>query len=51
MLTFIITGGVIIFSRIFMDPILILFGGSENTLEYAREFMRVIIPVAIIALN
>lgn len=52
MLTFIITGGVIIFSRIFMDPILILFGGSENTLEYAREFMRVIIPGSILsALN
>ena len=52
MLTFIITGVVIVFSRIFMDPILILFGGSENTLEYAREFMRVIIPGSILsALN
>ena len=52
MLTFIITGVVIIFSRIFMDPILILFGGSENTLEYAREFMRVIILGSILsALN
>jgi putative MATE family efflux protein len=28
---------------IFLDPILKLFGASENTLPYAREFMRIIL--------
>lgn len=28
---------------IFLDPILNLFGASENTLPYAREFMRIIL--------
>lgn len=52
MLTFIISGVVIIISRVFMNPILVLFGGSENTLEYARQFMRIIIPGSILsALN
>ncbi len=43
-LTFIISGTAIILSLIFMDDILRLFGGTENTLQYAREFMQIIIP-------
>jgi len=43
-LTFIISGTVIIISMIFMDSLLVLFGGSENTVKYAQEFMRIIIP-------
>jgi len=51
-LTFIISGTVVVLSRIFMDPILVLFGGSERTLKYAQEFMRIIIPGGILsALN
>ena len=51
-LTFIITGSVIVISYIFMDKILILFGGTEATTEYAREFMQIIIPANIFtALN
>ena len=29
---------------IFLDPILYAFGGSEQTLPYAREYLRIIIP-------
>lgn len=48
-LTLIISVVVIVFSLIFLDPILILFGGSENTLKYAREFMVIIIPGTIVS--
>lgn len=48
-LTFIISGTVILFSMIFMDPILVMFGGSENTLKYAREFMHIIVPGTILS--
>jgi len=51
-LTFIITGSAIVLSYVFMDKILVLFGGTEATTEYAREFMQIIIPANIFtALN
>jgi len=43
-LTVIISAVIITFSMIYMNPILMLFGGSENTLKYARDFMTIIIP-------
>lgn len=43
-LTVIISAVIITFSMIYMNPILMLFGGSENTLKYARDFMTYIIP-------
>lgn len=43
-LTFIISGMAIILSLIFMNDLLRLFGGTENTLKYAREYMIIIIP-------
>lgn len=43
-LTFIMSGTAILLSMIFMDDILRLFGGTENTLQYAREYMMIIIP-------
>ena len=43
-LTFIISGTVIIFSFIFMHDLLRLFGGTEKTIHYAEDFMRIIIP-------
>lgn len=43
-LTFIMSGTAIILSMIFMDDILRLFGGTENTLQYAREYMMIIVP-------
>ncbi|OIP82976.1 MAG: MATE family efflux transporter [Porphyromonadaceae bacterium CG2_30_38_12] len=43
-LTFIISGTVVIFSYIFMDDLLALFGGTQNTIHYAHSYMRIIIP-------
>ena len=43
-LTILVSGTVILFSMLFMNPILIMFGGSENTLKYAREYMQIIDP-------
>jgi len=51
-LTFIISGTVVILSYIFMSDLLRLFGGTEKTIQYAEEFMRIIIPGGILsALN
>lgn len=51
-LTFIISGTVVILSYIFMSDLLRLFGGTEQTIRYAEEFMRIIIPGGILsALN
>ncbi len=48
MLNIVIMGSVIIISRIFMTKILLLFGGSANTVGYAEEYMKIIIPTTII---
>lgn len=51
-LTFIISGTVVILSYLFMSDVLRLFGGTEKTIQYAEEFMRIIIPGGILsALN
>ena len=43
-LTLIISGTVIIVSYIFMGDLLRLFGGTEKTIHYAEDFMKIIIP-------
>ena len=43
-LTIIISGTVVILSYIFMNDLLQLFGGSENTIKYAKDYMQIIIP-------
>jgi putative MATE family efflux protein len=43
-LTFIISGTVVIISYIFMSDVLRLLGGTEKTIRYAEDFMRIIIP-------
>ncbi|MDP4239936.1 MAG: MATE family efflux transporter [Bacteroidota bacterium] len=43
-LTIIISGTAVILSYIFMSDVLRLFGGTEKTIHYAEDFMRVIIP-------
>jgi len=48
-LTFIISGTVVILSYIFMSDLLRLFGGTEKTIQYAEEFMRIIIPGGILS--
>ena len=45
-LTFMVTGTAIGLSLAFMDDILALFGGTERTIRYAEEYMRIIIPFA-----
>jgi len=34
---------------IFMEPLLIAFGASENTLPYAKEYLKIILPGSIFA--
>jgi len=51
-LTFIISGTVIVISYIFMHDLLRLFGGTQKTIQYAENFMTIIIPGGIFsALN
>jgi len=51
-LTFIISGSVIVLSYIFLSDLLRLFGGTQQTVQYAEEYMRIIIPGGILsALN
>ncbi|MDD3320753.1 MAG: MATE family efflux transporter [Paludibacter sp.] len=51
-LTFIISGSVIVLSYIFLSDLLRLFGGTQETIQYAEEYMRIIIPGGILsALN
>lgn len=48
-LTFIISGTVVVLSYIFMSDVLHLFGGTPRTIQYAEEFMRIIIPGGILS--
>ena len=48
-LTLLVSAVIITFSLLFLDKILVLFGGSENTLKYAREFMVIIIPGTVLS--
>jgi putative MATE family efflux protein len=48
-LTLIISGTVVILSYIFLSDVLIMFGGSEKTIQYAEEYMRIIIPGGILS--
>lgn len=51
-LTLIISGTVVLLSYIFMSDLLHLFGGTEKTIKYAEDYMRIIIPGGILsALN
>ena len=43
-LTFLISGTAIILSLIFMNDLLMLFGGTANTVKYAYDFMTIIVP-------
>lgn len=43
-LTLLISGSVLIFSYIYLHQILLWLGGTENTIPYAEEYMRIIIP-------
>ncbi|MDR0738262.1 MAG: MATE family efflux transporter [Prevotellaceae bacterium] len=47
LLTLTISGTVIVLSTIFIHPILQLFGGSEQTIPYAAEYLYYVIPGSI----
>ncbi|MCL2682363.1 MAG: MATE family efflux transporter [Bacteroidales bacterium] len=36
-----------IFGLIFMEPLLTAFGGSENTMPHAKEFLQIILPATL----
>jgi len=48
-LTFLITGVASILTFIFMEDILRLFGGTDETVGYAEEYMRIIVPANILS--
>lgn len=43
-LTFIMSAIFISITLTYLDDVLILFGGSEQTIPYAREFLQIVIP-------
>lgn len=43
-LTLIISGTAIVFAMFFMNDLLRLFGGTDNTIKYAYEYMVIIVP-------
>lgn len=43
-LTFVLSALTIIPSMIFLEDLLVLFGGSENTIPYATEYLYIVIP-------
>ena len=36
-----------VFGLIFMEPLLIAFGASENTMPYAKDFLQIVLPAAL----
>lgn len=46
-LTFVISAVFITFAMLFLNDILYMFGASENTLDYAREYLIIVIPASI----
>lgn len=47
MLSVILSTVFIILSLVFLDELLMLFGGSENTIPYAKEYLQIVIPASI----
>lgn len=47
-LTFLISGTVVLFSLLFMNDLLRMFGGTENTIQYAYDYMIIIVPTGVL---
>lgn len=47
-LNVILGGALMVFGLLFLDPILFLFGATDNTILYAREYMQIILAGNII---
>ena len=48
-LTFLITGTVSLLTFIFMGDLLLMFGGTPETVGYAEEYMRIIVPFSMLS--
>ncbi len=48
MLTFILSSVFVLLSFLFMDELLALFGGSPDTIPYAKEYLNIVIPASIL---
>ncbi len=48
-LTFLLSVPAIILSLVFLEPLLMAFGGSRGTIPYATEFLEVMIPANILS--
>lgn len=46
-MAFVLSAVLVTFSMVYLDRILLLFGGSDATIPYAREFLRIVIPGSI----
>ena len=49
MLTFVFSAILITLSLLFLDDILLAFGGSEQTIPYAKEYLRIVIPGSVLS--
>lgn len=47
-LTFLISGTVVLLSLLFMNDLLRMFGGTENTIQYAYDYMIIIVPAGVL---
>lgn len=47
-LTFILSAITITFSMLYLDDILRLFGGSDQTIPYAKDYLKIVIPGTIL---
>lgn len=47
-LTFLISGFAVLLSLIFMNDLLRMFGGTENTIKYAHDYMIIIVPAGVL---
>jgi putative MATE family efflux protein len=48
-LTLLISGGISLIAFILMDKLLLLFGGTAQTIGYARDYMVIIIPASLLS--
>lgn len=47
-LTFLLSAVLITLSMIFMEDILVAFGGSDQTIPYARDYLNIVIPGSVL---
>lgn len=48
-LTFALSGILVTILLLFLDDILIAFGGTENTIHYAKDYLRIVIPGSVLS--